>query len=343
MIGFLGCSNSSGGSDFPSDYIMLKFSDVSWMGFDPQDVEQWNDFFISEGGNTNFTAVELGFGVVKLAGNLDLPAARLRISNKNLVDCDLSKFIGLERLDLSSNQLSNGGTIIDGLSNLTHLKLDNNPLFELNTTALMEQHKIESISLNNCDLFALSVDTLDTIRYLSVNNNEALSFIDGLNTTGGSLLTLDITACAFEEIELSSLDSLENLLAGNNPFASNLILTSNTNLKYLYLTACNQSGVFDCSSNPLLKLIVLTGNAYSKIIGVDTLASIDNLTSFYLGDNLFSLLEIGFFFDYLVTASKYPSVIKIDGAGNAAIGGDPDVVDDYNTLSSNSVIMYVNM
>jgi hypothetical protein len=327
---------------FPEDYITLKFSVGSVINFDPLVVGNWNSFLANEGSEgVTFTDVKLEFFTVKLAGNLDTVTA-LTIFNKDLLDVEISKLVNLEWLDLANNSLENTEIVV-GLANLTHIKLDVNNLWGLNlSTQQVPGDKLISLSLNNNSLInGLDLWNLNKLQYLSITTCD-ISEITGIN----SLISLQHLACDNNQISSIYLGECLELLilqCANNPLTE-LNLSANLELHTLQANNCLLSGTFHIENNLKLKLIVLSNNIdLDNLQGYNLLASIDNLTSFFLNDCKFGLAEIAALFNYIVTADQYPNVLKIDGVGNDYIGGDPAAMADYATIAGNGTIINVNI
>ena len=326
---------------FPEDYAMLKFTAVDWITFDPEDVNDWNTFLNGQGSNVSFTEVQIGFGnVVKLAGNLSSPTI-FKAPGFEIVDSDISKLSNLTEIDLSSNYISNTSIVL-GLANLQTIKLGINLFNEIDFTSQRGLGNLLYLDVSNNELFALDVTDLSKITFLACGDT-TISEITGL----GDLAFLENLQCANNNITALNLANsvlLKNLVCSNNPIQNaDLFIDNCTELLTLQANDCDFSGTFSYEFNTKCALVNLAGNAVENLAGHDSLTIPYNTVSIFLQDNSFGISEIDALLGFFSNNGKYPSVLKIDGTGNANIGGDPTVMGYYNDIAANGTIITANI
>jgi len=147
-------------------------------------------------------------------------ATYLRVSNQNIFSVEgIQAFSNIGSLYCEDNQLTN--LDVSGLSNLGWLFCHNN------------------------QLTSLDVSGLSNLIVLACFDNQ-LSY---LNVTGTDLLSLDIQNNLF-----TSLDNVEGLVSIKESLDT--LLCQNNLLNTIDIASFAAINVFDCSSNPLLSLIV---------------------------------------------------------------------------------------
>ena len=223
----------------------------------------------------------------------------------------LKNYTKLERVDLSKNEI----TEIPELSSTSILYFDcsDNKLSELNLAELIN---VEVLNCSNNNLRALEVNRCIKLEELDCSGNELLSSlifvaIDETTNqevyTGDNLWRLDISYCAFSDIDLARLKNLAALNCSHNRFEK-LKLDKNTKLDNLDCSYNNLRGLditknteidgntLFCNNNNLYFINVADGfqNWNDSILEGNKHISDSNEIKFDTGfkkDNVFSLDE----------------------------------------------------
>lgn len=254
----------------------------------------------------------------------------IKVKNGNVTEINLrgnalkgsfpsvSGFSKLQKLDLSSNQLS--GDIlpaISSLTNLVRLDISNNRLTGDPTTAILPLSNLQEISVgNNQFVFAdintflqnfpslkvldlshtsltavpQNISTLTNLESLNLSNNmlsqnfsklSPLIKLTELNLSGNQLTRIPT--------ELASLTSLTSLDVSHNLFSTNYatVLTSLKKLEWLSLGS-NQITIFPAELTQLKDLIHLNISDNKISGGFESLLPLKQLEQIYLDKNLIS-------------------------------------------------------
>lgn len=327
---------------FPEDFLKLQFTTIEWVDFDVTDPAQWNGWLTDRGcEGCAFDQVQVEFGnIVKLAGNLESPT-KIVINGYQMIDCDISKLPNLTHVDLSSNLLSRSDIVV-GLLNLIYLNLGLNVFNEIDLTSQRSVGNLTTLNVSNNELLYLDVSDITKLGTLTCNYT-GISEITGLSFLG-ELKQLQCTHNNITALDLSACVMLENLICANNPIQNaDLMIDYCIELLSLQANDCDFSGTFSYEFNTKCALVNLAGNAVENLTGYESLTIPYNTAAIYLQDNAFGFSEIDTLLAWFSNNAKYPAVLKIDGTGNANIGGDGTVMGYYNDLAANGTIITANI
>ena len=224
----------------------------------------------------------------------------LTCSNSNVVDTTgIEKMVGLEKLDLKSNEIKNidlsHNTALTRLelykNQVTCLDLSNNDKLEyawlsdnkLSSVIIGENNFLTSLFLDYNELTNIDLSSATSLEYLSLLSNK-LSDLDLKNNT--SLINLNLNGNELSDIDLGQNTALEKLnLSGNK--LTDIDLSKNVDLINLTIISSELINI-DLSSNTNLRELDLSHN---KLSGLDLSNNID-LRELHLNNNSLSELNL---------------------------------------------------
>lgn len=227
----------------------------------------------------------------------------------------VSSFSKLQKLDLSSNQLSGEiSPAVSALSNLVRIDISNNRLTGDPTSAILPLSNLQEISVGNNQFSFADINTFlqnfPTLKILDLSHTNlntvpakisTLTNLESLNLSNNTisqnfsnlsnlinLRELNLSGNQLTKIpsELASLSALVSLDLGNNLFSSNYatVLGNLKNLEWLSL-ANNQITAFPAELSQLKKLVHLNFSGNKIAGGFESLLTLTELEQIYLDKN----------------------------------------------------------
>lgn len=362
---------------FPKERISLYFNDITDLGFDETNVDDWNTYINSSGSNVNFDALQIVGNRVDLAGNLPDVTA-FRMTNKkvigyaklfNLVNCkdivlqigqitqtvNSSDFlIGIKSISLVNNQIEtlNFDTRLDQLESL---QLDGNKIIDASSVNI--HSKLAGLSLSQNLIENLALNSLDLLNGLEVSDNKLISLditdnlaLTTLRANGNQLGILDLS----NNVALSYVELADNKLSDNTMFDGLddlTFLTINENLFIGNLTVTNPLLTnFNFSQNKVAILDYQPTNPYLEINGSNNnltsitldYSKINNGSQFDFSNNLLDKDSIATILQNIVDEASYPKELFLDGTGNEDISSIPTAVANFLTIKNTGCDIRVN-
>lgn len=294
----------------------------------------------------------------------------IKIKNGNVIEINLrgnvlkgnfpgiSGFPKLQKLDLSSNQLSGEvSSTISSISTLVRLDISNNRLTGDPTNIILPLFNLKEISVGNnnflfndinnvlqsfsgLEVLDLSqtgltsvpqkISTLSRLQSLNLSNNTITTGFSNLSTLL-SLTELNLSGNQLIKIptEIGTIADLKTLEVSNNLFSTNYasVLSSLKNLEWISLKN-NQITNFPVELSQLKKLVHLNVSDNKISGGFGSLVGLKELEQIYLDKNLIS----GSFPSALL---QLPKLQMLSLTGNQLSGEIPDGIPSLTFLENN--------
>lgn len=262
---------------------------------------------------------------------------KLDLSSNQLsgdVSPTLSSMSTLVRLDISSNRLTGDpSNIILPLFNLKEISVGNNNfVFNDINNVLQSFSGLEVLDLSHIGLNTVpqKISTLANLQSLNLSNN---TISTGFSNLSGlfSLTELNLSGNQLTKIptEIGSMKGLTILDASNNLFATNYsaVLSSLKNLEWISLKN-NQILSFPAEFSQLKNLIHLNISDNKISGGFESLVPLKELEQIYLDKNLISG-------SFPSTLLQLPKLQMISLTGNKLSGEIPDGIPSLTFLENN--------
>ncbi|KAG9315536.1 hypothetical protein JVU11DRAFT_3156 [Chiua virens] len=194
------------------------------------------------------------------------------------VDFSLFRWLRLEMLDLSQNQLVRVTSLARSLPALTVLNLDGNSLDDFDAGGVMTRLRILRASNNR--LHSLNVGHLTNLRTLYLDNNALAGLVKGERLVKLENLSMRNQSCRDFHVSTRQFRDVKRLYLSGNKLKTNFIEEACYNLVYLEIAACRLTALPRelARLTPNLRVLNLNYNFLEDVAGLEGLTRLKKLT-----------------------------------------------------------------